>query len=374
MHQPRRRNKSRARTPVDPSKGQTVHTHSKHEFRTNNTLTSLASLAPSPSSKEHKDYFSALAKQIDTACALSSQAELLKSYFRFACIKTIRTKGAVQAAFNPEGTHIVSAHRRINQLKLWHIDKKHPTRTSQHQPSWYDSALFSVACRHQYFISATSAEQNEPDAIKFWDTNTLQPRKTIQYTLEQEITCVAYATRRIAAGNQAGHVKVWEWKENNNKNLEHNEIYSLDGQTGTVVALNPQGTLLLTTTEKNNANVWDVDAKTLQHTLKTTEPLQAACFAENNTLVTSTSKKLEVSGTAQQKHTLETYSTPTQHCSLAIHQHRLASANHNLIKLWNTNTRTHTYTLAHQAVKHVSWSPDGHYLLSVSPETIKIWY
>jgi WD40 repeat protein/serine/threonine protein kinase len=277
-------------------------------------------------------------------------------------------------AFGPGGWRLASG-SSDQSVKVWNVQTGQESIFLQRHTGWGHGAAFSADGKR--FATAAGLPY-EPGVVKVWDTQT--GHETL--SLQGAGGSVAFSPdgRRLASAAglvQTGEVKVWDAQSGE-------EIRCCKGHGGQVIRLvySPDGGRLASASADRTVKVWDTETGRELLTLQGhTSPVTSVAFSPDGKRLVSGSqdKTLKVwdAQTGQPIHTLNGHTGFVTSVAFSPDGQRLLSGSFDqTLKMWDAQTGQQTLSLqGHTGPVHtVVFSPDGTRLASASADqTLKLW-
>jgi len=272
-------------------------------------------------------------------------------------------------AFSPDGKHIISA-SRDKTAKVWDATDGREIMTLSGHRHYVYSALYSPDGKR---IVSSSHD----GTIKVWDSANGDELMTVN-AYKEAANSARYTPdglRIIAAGGWDGNIKVWDAATG----AEINAFQHGGGGVWTL-ALNPDGTRVLSGGEDGTVKVWDAtDGKELLTLRGHREEVCSVAFSPDGKRIVSGSDdntiKIWDATTGAEKAVLRGHESGVYDIVFSPNgKHIISGGGDNTVKIWDGASEGEGTTVnTRYAVEDLAFSTDGKRLITAGDDTVTIW-
>jgi WD40 repeat protein/serine/threonine protein kinase/Tfp pilus assembly protein PilF len=275
-------------------------------------------------------------------------------------------------AFSPDSKHVISG-SHDKTAKVWDTGSARETMTLSGHGSSVSSAVYSPD--GQRIISSS-----QDGTIKVWDSATGVELMTLSGYKEGKgggADAVRYSPdgdRIVSAGGSYGNIKVWDAATGTEINaFEHgHEVWT--------IALNPDGTRLVSGGEDGTIKVWDIaNGKELMVLRGHREEVHSVAFSPDGKCIVSGSDDNTIriwdASSGAELVILRGHESAVLDVVFSPDGQRIVSGGgDNTVKIWDGTNESENMTInTRYAVGDLAFSPDGKHLVSAGDNMVTIW-
>ncbi|MCP4695894.1 MAG: CHAT domain-containing protein [Gammaproteobacteria bacterium] len=272
--------------------------------------------------------------------------------------------------FSPDGTQLVTV-SHDNAMRLWNVQSGRVLHT--HTLSWHENGFNRAAFSPDVTQLATVSKYW---SVVLWDVQSGQVLHTLRH--EDNVNRAAFSPDGTQLVTTSDDNTAWLWDVQRGQVL-----HTLNGHEKAVIraTFSPNGTRLVTTSRDNTARLWNVQSGRVLHILSGHEDTvwHAAFSPDGAQLVTASwdnTVRLWDVQSGQLLHTLSGHESEVKHAAFSPDGTQLVTASDNTARLWDVQSGRILHTLSghEDAVQHAAFSPDGTQLVTASwDNTARLW-